>query len=62
MTSERVEHPRIDPVALNTGGPVPEVRRASEEQLARPSFVSRRVQPISKPVEVLADRALPELT
>ncbi|MGH2357013.1 MAG: hypothetical protein ACRDGJ_03245, partial [Candidatus Limnocylindria bacterium] len=62
MTSERVEYPRIDPVGPNTDGPVPEVRRTPEQELSRPSFVPRRAQPISKPVEVLADRRLPELT
>jgi hypothetical protein len=41
---------------------MPEVRRTPEEELPRPSFVAGRTKPLGKPVEVLANRTLPELT
>ena len=61
MPDERVEHPRMDSAGPNAAGrgPMPEVRRTPEEELARPSFVAGHTEPLGKPVEVLANRTLP---
>jgi hypothetical protein len=61
MTGERREHPVADSARPNASSrdPVPEVRRTPEEELAGPSFVTGRAQPIRKPIEVRANRTLP---
>ena len=64
MTCKRLEHACLDSIERNPAGrcPVSEVRRTSQDELARPAFVARRAQPIGKPVDVQADRTLPQLT
>ena len=64
MPDEGSEHPRSDSASPNAARcrPMPEVRRTPEEELAGPSFVAGRAQPIGKPLEVRANRTLPELT
>ena len=61
MAGERREYPVIDSAHSNATSrcPMPEMRRAPEQELAGPSFVAGRAQPLGKPLEMRAKRTLP---
>jgi len=64
MTHKRIEDAFIDSTERNPACrcPVRKVRRTAQDELARPSFVAGRQQPLGKTVDVHADRTLPQLT